>query len=61
MKVTDDAEKIYILITADTLGDNIQVLMDTDNQSVTGLDLSAQIATEDWNVNYILPNATLPN
>ena len=59
MKVTDDEEKLYILVTSSNLGDNIQVLMDTDNKSSTGLDLASQISTWLAGADYMIENNSL--
>jgi len=56
MKVTDDEEKIYILVNADNLNENTQIFMDTDNQARTGLDLSAHMSNWSAGADYMLEN-----
>ncbi len=59
MKVTDDQEKLYILVTSSNLGDNTQLLMDTDNNANTGLELSAQVNAWIGGADYMIENNSL--
>ncbi|MGK0272774.1 MAG: hypothetical protein ACI88H_003450 [Cocleimonas sp.] len=59
MKVSDDDEKLYILITSSDLGANTQILMDTDNNAVTGLELSAQVNAWVAGADYMIENNSL--
>ncbi|GAA0394894.1 hypothetical protein GCM10009133_00070 [Cocleimonas flava] len=59
MKVTDDAEKIYILVNADNLNENTQIFMDTDNRASTGLDLAAHMSGWSAGADYMLENNSL--
>ncbi len=59
MKVTDDEDKLYILITSSNLGFNTQLLMDTDNNASTGLDLSAQVNAWLGGADYMIENNSL--
>ncbi len=59
MKVTDNQEKLYILVTSSNLGDNTQLLMDTDNNANTGLELSAQVNAWIGGADYMIENNSL--
>ena len=59
MKVSDDQEKLYILVTSSNLGENTQILMDTDNNASTGLELTAQINTWLAGADYMIENNLL--
>ena len=59
MKVSDDEEKLYILITSSNLGENTQLLLDTDNNSSTGLELFAQVNAWEGGADYMIENNSL--
>ena len=59
LKVTDDVEKLYILVTSSNLGENIQVFLDADNSTDTGLDLGTQISTWSAGADYMIENNSL--
>jgi len=59
LKVTDDEEKLYILVTSNNLGENTQILLDTDNNASTGLLLSEQVAAWTGGADYMLENNSL--
>ncbi len=59
MKVSDDEEKLYILVTSSNLGENIQILMDTDNNASTGLNLSSQVTAWIAGADYMIENNSL--
>ena len=59
MKVSDDEEKLYILVNSSNLGENVQILMDTDRSTSTGLNLAAQIAGWVAGADYMIENNSL--
>ena len=59
MLVTDDEDKLYILLTSNNLGENTQILMDTDNNATTGLKLSSQVNAWLGGADYMIENNSL--
>ncbi len=59
LKVTDDEEKLYFLVSSNNLGENTQLLLETDNNANTGLILNQYMAPWLASIDYMLENNSL--
>ena len=59
LKVSDDAENIYILVTSSNIGKNTQVLLDTDQSINSGLILNSTLDPWQAGIDYMVENNSL--